>query len=119
MLVNYSYHLWFKVCKPARKKYKLTVNALLILNACYLYQSVINKPFARYNLQQFVTYYNHVKIRYYVNLLIDKGYIIESGNYKGHPLYSISPEGLQIIKELNENYDKELYLFCNKYNIEL
>ena len=119
MLVNYNYHIFFKVCRPIRYKYKLTVNAILILNAFYLYSKVFNKGFTRFNLQTFVTYYNHVKIRYYVNLLIDKGYIIESGLYRKKPLYNITLAGVQVIEEMNKSYEDQLYIFCNKYNIEL
>ena len=48
-----------------------------------------------------------------------RDFIIESGIIKGRIVYSISLAGLQVIKELNESYDKELVLFCSKYNIEL
>jgi len=119
MLVNYSYHIWYKVCKVVRIKYKLSTNALLVLHGAYLYYTILNKSFTRFNLQNFVTYYNHVKIKYFVELLISKGYLIESGNYKGHLLYCISELGLQVINDLNKSYQEQLYIFCNKYSIEL
>lgn len=34
-------------------------------------------------------------------------------------LYCISEQGLQVITELNESYKEQIYVFCNKYSIEL
>ena len=115
----YNYHIWFKVCKPIKGKYKLSTNCLLVLSGAYLFQQIRNKPFTQYALLKFVTYYDNIRIGKYIKVLICNGYIIQSGIIKGHNVYSISLAGLQVIKELNESYNKELVLFCSKYGIEL
>ena len=43
MLKHYSYNIWFKVCRPLRHRYKLSVNCLLVLNGCYIYNNIVNK----------------------------------------------------------------------------
>ena len=119
MLPLYNYHILFKACKPIRGKFGISVNCLLVLNGAYLYYTILNKPFTRYSLLKFVTYYDNVRLGKYITVLMKKDYIIESGIIKGHNVYSISLAGLQVIKELNESYNKELVLFCSKYGIEL
>jgi predicted transcriptional regulator len=59
------------------------------------------------------------KIGSYITVLISNGYIIESGNYKGHQLYCISPIGLQVIEDLNKSYERQLYKFYQDNNISL
>jgi hypothetical protein len=115
----YSYHIFFKVCKPLRGKYKLSVNCLLCLSGAFLYGSVLNRSFTRYSLLKFISYYDNVRIGKYMTVLISKGYIEESVINKGHQTYCVSDKGKQVIKELNESYDKELILFCSKYSIVL
>lgn len=119
MLLHVNYHLWFKVCKPIKGKYKLSTNCLLVLNGAYLYGIVLNKAFTRYALLKFVSYYDYSRTGKYITVLLTYGYLIESGLYKLHKLYCISDKGLQVIQELNESYNKELVKFCSLYNIEL
>ena len=119
MLPQYNYHIWFKVCKPIKGKYKLSTNCLLVLSAAHIYYNLFNKPFTERSLLMFATYYNNVKIGRYIKVLICHNYIIESGLIRGYKVFNISLAGLQVIKELNESYNKELVLFCSKYNIEL
>jgi hypothetical protein len=119
MLIFYNYILWFKVCKPIRRKYKLSVNCLLVLTGAYCYYQAEDKPFTIHNLYKFVPFFNYTRVKYYIKTLIDKSYLVLSDSYNSYVRYSISLAGLQVIKELNESYDKELVLFCSKYNIEL
>jgi hypothetical protein len=119
MLANISYHIWFKVCRITRRKYKLSINTLLVLNGCYVRHITTNKGFTIRNIRTFVSYYAQNKIKYYINELVTQGYLIQSGEYNSHLLYTLSLSGLTVIKELNDSYDRELVLFCSKYNIEL
>jgi predicted transcriptional regulator len=119
MLLHINYHIWFKVCRQFKSKYKLSTNCLLVLNGSYVYSKVIKTDFTRVQLLRFVTYYNNSKIGTYITVLMSKGFIIESGLYKGHQLYCLSEKGLQVIRELNDSYDIQIMKFCNEYNIEL
>ena len=119
MLINYSYHIWFKACKPFKYKYNLSTNVLLVLNGSYCYYKAIGKPFTITHLLRFVYYYNHNKVKRYIDVLIDKGYIDKSDSFRGHEYYNISSKGIEVITELNKSYEEQLYLFCSKYNIVL
>ena len=119
MLPNINYQIWFKVCRPLKRKYKLSTNCLLVLNGAYVLHQANKKDFTIKTLQLFTSYYNSIKIKSYITVLITHGYISDSGIIKGRIVYSISLRGLQVIKELNESYNKELVLFCSRYNIEL
>jgi hypothetical protein len=119
MLIHYVFHIWFKIVRSACKRYRLSVNCILVLNGAYIYNKVHGKPFARTQLLKFVTYFNNHKIGVMMTVLISKGYIIESGKYKQHITYVISPLGIQVIELLNKSYEEELYSFCSKYSIEL
>lgn len=119
MLVNFSYHIWFKVCRPFRHTYKLSTNCLLVLNGIYCYSLVNNKPFTRNQMLNFVGYYNNRSIQIYLSVLIGKGFIKDNGLYKGHLVYSLSSSGLSVIQELNDSYNIELRKFIDLYNIVL
>jgi hypothetical protein len=119
MLNNINYQIWFKVCKPIKRKYQLSTNAAMVLNGSYVLYKALHKGFTLRSLRMFVTYFNSNKINAYIKLLISKGYIIQSGQYYNTDLYSISAIGLQVIEELNESYQIELSKFCNKYDIVL
>ncbi len=123
MLNHYIYHIWFKVCKPIKVKYKLSTNCLLVLNGAYLYNKCIGS-FTRLQLLKFVSYYDHHRLGGYITVLITHGYIIESGTlgkgkYKDSVVYSLSEEGIKVINELKDSYNKELSIFCSKYDISL
>jgi hypothetical protein len=119
MLTNINYAIWFKVCRTIKLKYRLTTNAVMILNCAYIAQLVNNKGFTLRNLQRYASYYNSEKIKYYVQLLVREKYIVESGMYNSRVLYSLSEAGLSVMKEWQESYDYQLVLFCSKYGIEL
>jgi hypothetical protein len=119
MLPHYSYHIWFKICRPIRAKYKLSTNCLLVLNGCYCHYKTIGKPLTRKQLTKFLTYYNPKSINIYLSVLIGKGYIKELESKGSIRYFIISLAGIQVIKELNESYEMQLSLFCSQYNITL
>ena len=119
MLQNINFHIFFKVCKPIRTKYKLSVNCLLVLNGAYLLQLISGKSFTRYKLLKFVCYYDNVRIGKYITVLTKNNFIIESDLYKGHQTFVLSSSGLSVIQELNQSYEIELRKFIDLYDIIL
>lgn len=121
MQTNINYHIWFRVCKPIKYKYKLVTNELLVLSGCYLLHHINNKPFTRRQLIDFVTYYNSDKINYYVSILLNRKYIeLVNSSKTGKVLYySITLAGINVINDLNDSYQIELSKFCQTYNISL
>ena len=119
MLSHINFHIWFKVCKPIKRKYKLSTNCLLVLNGSYVLFMINSSDFTRRKLLDFVSYYDNVRLGKYITVLISHGYIIESGMKATRQLYRLSEKGLIVIKELNESYELELYKFCSLYGISL
>ncbi len=119
MLININYHIWFRVCRSVKYKYKLTTNDLLVLNGCYMLYRMINKPFTENKIYSFVTYYNKPKLKAYIKRLIELKFIVCSGDYNTHLLYCISEQGMKVIEDLNNSYEVELLKFCNQYSISL
>lgn len=120
MLIQHiNFLIWFKVCRPIKRNYNLSTNCCLILIAAHTLQQVNSKGFTLRNLRIFAPYYSPYKIKSYIKVLVDRSFITQSGVYNSHQLYCVSPIGLTVISELNDSYNKELVLFCSKYNIEL
>jgi hypothetical protein len=121
MQTNINFHIWYKVCRPLKYKYKLSANELLMLSGSYLLYKSTNKPFTRLQLRNFLSYYNNNKVNYYISVLIDKKYIeLVNSSKTGKVLYySISLAGIQVINDLNSSYELELSKFCQQYNINL
>jgi hypothetical protein len=119
MITNINYHIWFKACRSIKRKYKLSTNCLLVLNGVYVYSVYVVNSFTRRKVEDVMTYYDSYKIRSYMTVLITHGFIIESGLYKGHQLYSVSPLGLTVIQELNSSYQEQFNKFIDQYNITL
>jgi len=119
-MINVNYQIWFKVCKPIKHRYGLSTNCLMVLNGVYVYSKYKNNSFTRRCITDFVSYYDNKRITKYIQILLDHKYIIEAGiKNKRFQLYSLSPPGLQVIKELNKSYEEEIYKFCSLYNISL
>lgn len=121
MLQNISYHIWFRVARPIKRKYRLSTNCTLILLAAYTLNKLTNKPFTRCQLRSFANYYNSKKIDSYISVLLKRKFIeLISSSKTGKVLYySISLVGIQVINDLNNSYEIELSKFCQTYNISL
>lgn len=115
--INYVFHLWFKILRKTRLKHKLSINTLLVLNGCYLYCKLISPTFSKTSLARFVTYYNIQHCSKYVNVLVFRGYVVETGMYKGNPQYKINASGMTVIGEIQENYDSEMKKFIGLYSL--
>lgn len=119
MQTNINFHIWYKVCRPVKFKYHVSVNVLLLLSGTYLLHKVTNKPFTKKQLLKFLTYYNSNKIKYYIGVLVNKGFVELNSISKNIEYYSITQAGISVINDLNDSYQIELSKFCQKYNIEL
>lgn len=120
MVNNINYQIWFKVCRPMKRKYKLSTNCLLVLNGIYIYSSYVSKVFTRRKVFDFVRYYDNRRTGNYLTVLMCNGFINESGLQSNrYQLYSISEKGIHVINELNESYKIEFNKFCLLYGISL
>jgi hypothetical protein len=119
MLNAINHVIWFKVCRPIRRRYNLSVNCSLTLLGLYVYSKFINQTFTRRQIINFVTFYSKPKMNSYFTVLLSHGYILQSGLKLSHPVYCISPIGFNVIQELNTSYQEQFNKFIDQYNITL
>ena len=116
--IHSVYHIWFKTVRFARRNYGLSTNCVLVLNAAYIYNKINYKPFTRFQLIKFATYYSHSKIGKYITVLTVKGFLEVADKWRCYDRYIISPEGIKVINEIDASYQEQLSLFIDKYSIE-
>ena len=116
---QYLLYNCFRILRPLRWKYKLTINELIILNGMYIYNKLVSSDFSRNNIKTFVGYFNSNKIKYYVGSLIDKDCIYRSGVLNGYDRFKITPKGIEVVSDIDNCYDLALKKFLLDNNIEL
>jgi len=55
----------------------------------------------------------------YFRVLALRGFIIPDREGTFHTRYKISATGIQVIEEIEEGFNREMYEFSNRYGIEL
>lgn len=75
-LSQYIIYNLFRILRPIRKKFKLTINEIIILNGMMLYNRYLGSSFSYTAILRFVGYFNDKKMRYYFGSLQEKGCII-------------------------------------------
>jgi hypothetical protein len=117
--IHTIFHLAFKLIRPTRRKYRLSVNTIVILNACYLFHKYKGSIFTINQIYLFVGYYNVNRINYYIPLLISKGYIIQSDIIKDIKYYRITLAGIEVINYFHATYQAQLSKFLQSHKIDL
>jgi hypothetical protein len=108
----------FRIIRPICRKYKLTINAVLILNAIVIYHKHVSSMYSFSGMRNFYSYYNTNKFGYYHKLLLDKGYVIQSDILNGNPRYKISELGIEVVKDIDEYYNRSLLKFISDYSLK-
>jgi hypothetical protein len=103
-----------KSSKLIRDQYKLNTHHVTVLIGCYLYASCIKGSFTISNIRSFVGYYSLYRLKGYLDKLVSIDMLTFSGRY-----YSLTNQGYKTIEDISNNYDKVIYQFCSKFNIEL
>jgi hypothetical protein len=113
------FRLLFQILKPIRLKYKLSINAILILNSCYLYTKLVKDQFYKTDILKFTKYFNSIKINVYIDVLTLGGFISPVNPDQPKIKYILTSLGYECINEIDQYYNSELYEFSNKYNLDL
>jgi len=100
-----------------RNQYNINTHCITMLTGCYLYIKHINPTFTQTGITKFIRYYSDMRIKKYLTQLIVLNMITQAGTKINH--YTLTDTGLQTIAEISNNAEQVLYLFCQKYNIEL
>jgi hypothetical protein len=109
----------FRGLKPIRRKYKLTINEIIFLNGVYLYCKHESTCISQDACHRFIGYYNLNKVKYYIGSLLEKNMIQLAEVIKGYKRYRLTQLGISVIEDINSSFDRCLYDWFNKYNIEL
>ncbi len=117
--VHIILHNIFRMLKPVRHKYRITVNGLMVLNAIYLYHKYKGSLISMHSLYDWFRYYNKPKLQWYVNYLIEQGCIIMSDRVKAVRYYRISEKGIKIMADVNNTYQDILRRYIEDNGISL
>jgi len=118
-LSQYIVYNLFRILRPIRKKFNLTINEVVILNGMMLYNKYVGTSFSYSAIIRFVGYFNDKKMRYYFSSLQEKNCIVLSDIINGAKRYKLTVKGIEAIGYMEESYDKALYVFLNNYNISI
>ena len=108
-LSQYLIYNLFRILRPIRKKFNLTINEIVILNGMMLYNKYVGSSFSYSAILRYVGYFNDKKMRYYIGSLEEKGYIVLSDILNGAKRYQLTQKGIEAISHMQESYDKALY----------
>lgn len=111
--------LSYDATKPVRRKHKISFNLLYVLIGCYCYTTLVNKQFSFTSIVKIVRIYNSIRLRKYFDILINLSLVYQSGNKGSIKYYSLTDKARNIIDEIMKEYNRVLYEFSNKYNIDL
>lgn len=117
--VHYIFLNLFRILRPLRLKYKLSINELIVLNGMYCYTRHESTNFSENNIYLYIGYYSRPKIRYYITSLTDKGYIVVSDIMKGVNRFNLTLAGLDIVNQFSEKYLIAINKFYADHNITI
>lgn len=118
-LSQYLIYNLFRVLRPVRYKYKLTINEIIILNGMMIYNKFVGSSFAYSAIMRYVGYFNDNKMRYYFGTLQEKGMIVNSDVLNGNKRYKLTEEGVNCITYIEECFNVSLDKFINDNGISL
>lgn len=116
-LGQYNLFALFRVLRPIRVKYKLSINDILVLLAGVIYHKHVSSIYSLTGLRDFLGYFNTKKFTYYHNRLIDSGYIIQSDIVNGTPRYKLTEKSINVISLIDQSYESYLLKFISDYNL--
>ena len=93
-LSQYIVYNLFRILRPIRKKFNLTINEIIILNRMMLYNKYVGSSFSYSAIIRFVGYFNDKKMRFYFGSLQEKNCIVLSDMLNGAKRYRLSEKGI-------------------------
>ena len=118
-LSHYIIYNLFRILRPIRKRFDLTINEIVILNGMMLYNKYVGTSFSYSAILRYVGYFNDKKMRYYFGSLQEKGCIVLCDILNGAKRYKLTVKGIEAVNYIEQSYDVELYKFLNYYSITI
>ncbi len=85
----------------------------------YLYCKHVSTCMSQDACLKFIGYYNLPKIKYYIGSLQKKGMICIAEVIHGFNRYKLTQEGLSVMDEISDGFNRCLYDWCNKYKVDI
>ena len=117
--VQLLYHNLYRLLRPARKRYNMTVNEILVLNGIYIYTVVCKTEFTQNGIYEFVTYYNRPLLRHYFDRLLKKEYISYHRVANKHIFYRVTDKGYEVMNNMFIEFEEIQQKFNQKWNINI
>lgn len=118
-LSQYLIYNLYRILRPMRKEFDLTINEILYLNGILIYNKCVASSFTKSGIMRYNGYWNNNKSDYYLKTLQEKGCISIADKIKEQIRYKITQKGIDIISHIDQCYSEALIKFCEKNNIEL
>ncbi len=117
-LSQYLIYNMFRILRPIRYKYNLTINEIIILNGMVIYNKMVSSSFTANIIKKYIGYFNSNKINYYIKSLEKKGYIVLSDIMaSGYNRYKLTELAIDSIDSITECYQIALEKFIKDNNI--
>ncbi len=117
-LSQYLLYNMFRILRPIRYKYNLTINEIIILNGMVIYNKMVSSSFTANIIKKYIGYFNSNKINYYIKSLEKKGYIVLSDIMaSGYNRYKLTELAIDSIDSITECYQIALEKFIKDNNI--
>lgn len=116
-LSQYVVYNLFRILRPIRRKFNLTINEIVILNGMMLYNKYVGSSFSYSAILRYVGQFNDKKMRYYIGSLQEKGCIVLSDILNGAKRYRLTEKDNESISHLEDCYNKAIYEFLNENNV--
>jgi hypothetical protein len=117
--VHIMLHNIFRVLRPIRMNFGLSVNESILLNGIYLYSLSVRGEFTRGTIKEWAGYWNPNKIQYYISSLEKKGVIQVHSTAGKRIYYRITERGLYICRMLLSDYNKIVSSYLSKFNLSI
>ena len=117
--VHIMLHNIFRVLRPIRMNFGLSVNESILLNGIYLYSLTVRGEFTRGTIKEWAGYWNPNKIQYYISSLEKKGVIQVHSSVGKRIYYRITERGIYICSMLLSDYNKIVSTFLSKFNLSI
>ena len=117
--IHYTLHNLFRGLKSIRRKYKLTINEIIFLNAMYLYCKHVSTCMSQDACLRFIGYYNLNKVKYYIGSLLGKGMIEVAEIIHGYNRYKLTMQGISAVYDIDNSFERCLAEWFQKNGISL
>ena len=117
--IHYTLHNLFRGLKSIRRKYKLTINEIIFLNAMYLYCKHVSTCMSQDACLRFIGYYNLNKVKYYIGSLRGKGMIEVAEIIHGYNRYKLTMLGISAVHDIDNSFERCLAEWFQKNGISL